>query len=116
MTNRSILRRLSKFSLFTFVALVAVLLLVAAALSARLAAGPLSIAFLGPRLQEELGERVYMPMTLSLMTLNFVATMVMAIWDWQWSACVLPITASRILPQCRKLSLASTSAMLSTAI
>ena len=59
MTNGSILRRLSKFSLFTFVALVAVLLLVAAALSARLAVGPLSVAFLGPRLQEELGERVY---------------------------------------------------------
>jgi hypothetical protein len=59
MTNRSILRRLSKFSLFTFVALVAVLLLVAATLSARLAAGPLSVAFLGPRLQEELVERIY---------------------------------------------------------
>ncbi len=52
-------RGFRKYSLYAFGAVLGLAVLIAAAFTARLAAGPLSVAFLGPRLQEDIGARLY---------------------------------------------------------
>ncbi len=52
-------RWFGKYSLYTLGALLALAVLIVATFTARLAAGPVSVAFLGPRLQEDLGSRLY---------------------------------------------------------
>ena len=58
-----IFRGLRKYSLYASGAVLGLALLIVAAFTARLAAGPLSVAFLGPRLQEDIGARSITPMT-----------------------------------------------------
>ena len=57
--NSTIFRRFSKYILFSVGGAIALALLIAAALTARLAIGPISVAFMGPRLQEFIGESLY---------------------------------------------------------
>lgn len=57
--NSTVLRRLRKYLVFSFGGAIALALLIAAALTARLAISPVSVAFLGPRLQESIGESLY---------------------------------------------------------
>ena len=58
-TNSTIMRRFSKYILFSIGGAIALALLITAALTARLAIGPVSVAFMGPRLQESIGESLY---------------------------------------------------------
>ena len=53
-------------ALYAFGAVLGLAVLIAAAFTARLAAGPLSVAFLGPRLQEDMVRASITPMTLRL--------------------------------------------------
>ena len=55
----SILFRIAKYPLLAIGGVLALAILVAAALTARLAVGPISVAFLGPDLREALSEQVY---------------------------------------------------------
>lgn len=55
----SALRKIRRFFLFFLGGVLALVILVAAALTARLAVGPISVAFLGPGLREALSEHVY---------------------------------------------------------
>lgn len=52
-------RGIGRYTLYALGALLALAVLVAAAFTARLAAGPVSVAFLGPELREDLGARLY---------------------------------------------------------
>ena len=53
------MRRIRRYFLLALGALLALVVLVAAGLTARLAVAPVSVAFLGPPLREALGERLY---------------------------------------------------------
>jgi len=55
-------------ALYAFGAVLGLAVLIAAAFTARLAAGPLSVAFLGPRLQEDIGARLYYAYDITPMT------------------------------------------------
>ena len=55
----SILFRIAKYPLLAIGGVLALAIIVAAALTARLAVGPISVAFLGPDLREALSEQVY---------------------------------------------------------
>ncbi|MCH7750116.1 MAG: hypothetical protein IH939_18695, partial [Acidobacteria bacterium] len=59
MNGNNTLRKIGKYFLLALGALLALVVLIAAALTARLATGPISVAFMGPRLQESLGEALY---------------------------------------------------------
>ena len=52
-------RGIGKYTVYALGAVLALAVLVAAAFTARLAAGPMSVAFLGPELREDLGARLY---------------------------------------------------------
>lgn len=58
-TNSTVLRGFGKYFLFTIGGAIGLVLLVAAALTARLAIGPISVAFMGPSLRESIGESLY---------------------------------------------------------
>ena len=57
--NSTILRRSRNYLLLAFAGVLALAILVAAALTARLAVGPVSVAFMGPDLRESLNEKLY---------------------------------------------------------
>ena len=58
-TTKSALLKIRRYVLFSLGGVLAAAILVAAALTARLAVGPISVAFLGPDLREALSEHVY---------------------------------------------------------
>jgi hypothetical protein len=58
-TNSTILRGFGKYFLFSIGGAVGLVLLIAVALTARLAIGPISVAFMGPSLRESIGESLY---------------------------------------------------------
>lgn len=53
------MRKISKYALLALGALLALVILIAAGVTARLAVGPISVAFLGPQLRESLSESLY---------------------------------------------------------
>ncbi|HJN60826.1 MAG TPA: hypothetical protein QF630_07265, partial [Alphaproteobacteria bacterium] len=56
--SSTILRRFRNYTLLALASVLAVAILVTAALTARLAVGPVSVAFMGPDLRESLGEKL----------------------------------------------------------
>ncbi len=58
-TTKSALLKIRRYVLFSLGGVLAAAFLVAAALTARLAVGPISVAFLGHDLREALSEHVY---------------------------------------------------------
>ncbi len=57
--KHSILSRLGKYFLYSIGGVIALVLIIAAVLTVRLAIGPVSVAFIGPRLQESIGESLF---------------------------------------------------------
>ncbi|MDP6587930.1 MAG: hypothetical protein QF666_00620, partial [Alphaproteobacteria bacterium] len=55
----TILRGFRNYTLLALAGVLAAAILITAALTARLAVGPVSVAFMGPDLRESLGEKLY---------------------------------------------------------
>ena len=59
MTRRIPVRRIGRYAGYTLAGLAALVIALAAAFTARLAVGPISLAFFAPKLTETIGERLY---------------------------------------------------------
>ena len=78
--------KLRKYGLFALGGVLALAILIAAALTARLAVGPVSVAFLSPGLRESLSEKLYYAYKSNSTVSSSVGATATAIPDWRWSA------------------------------